>query len=266
VTRIARVTGERADIGALRAAAGVLAKARHVVALTGAGMSVESGIPDFRSPGGLWRIFDPMEYATLSCFLSDPDKAWRLYRALGASLMGKAPHDGHVALANLEAAGLMAGVVTQNIDGLHQRAGSGVVIELHGDGRRAECLRCGRLEPFSPHWLEPGPVPRCPDCGSAFKPNVVLFEEPVRGLDAVHALIEGCDLMLVIGTSAQVAPASLLPDQVVSRGGSVLEVNLEKTELTRGGLGPEGFLLLGPAGAVLPPLVEQAVLIRRERP
>ncbi len=245
--------------GDLEAAARAIAGARGVTALTGAGVSVESGIPDFRSPGGLWSVFDPMEYATLSCFLDDPAKAWKLYRALGKILEGKTPNPAHRALADLERAGIVKGLVTQNVDGLHQAAGSRTVLEIHGEATRLQCLRCHGLEPVSPAHLEPGPVPVCGACGSPLKPNLVLFEEPVRRLEAISALVRRSELMLVAGTSCEVAPASLLPEEVLARRGSIVEMNLEPTQLTEGGLGPSGFFVQGPVGTTLP-LLAAAVL------
>ena len=228
-------------------------------ALTGAGVSVESGIPDFRSEGGLWSRFDPMEYATLSCFLGNPAKAWELYRELGRSIANRRPNSAHQALADLEREGRLAGIVTQNVDGLHQAAGSRTVVELHGEHTRQQCLRCGTLEPLLEHHLAPGPVPECANCGFPLKPNVVLFEEPVRDLDAAHRLIDGSRLLLVVGTSAEVAPASQLPRSVLARGGSLIEFNLEPTQLTRSGLGPRGAFIQGPVGATLP-LVSRQLL------
>ena len=247
--------------GNLDAVARAIGDARHAIALTGAGISVESGIPDFRSPGGLWTVFDPREYATLSCFLEDPEKAWRLYRALGASLMGKGPNPAHRALADLEREGFLAGIVTQNIDGLHQAAGSRKVIEIHGEATHLRCLRCQKLEPAVASHLTPGPVPTCAGCGYPLKPNLVLFEEPVRNLDLIWALVRETDLMLVAGTSGEVAPASLLPEQVLSRGGSLVEMNLEPTELTDRGLGPCGCFVQGSLGTTLP-LLASAVRAR----
>lgn len=250
---------ETAASDAIRIAAERVRSARRIVALTGAGISVESGIPDFRSPGGLWSVFDPLEYATLTCFREDPEKAWRLYRALGRSLAGCEPNPAHRALARLESAGRLAGIVTQNVDGLHQRAGSVRVVEMHGEHGHLQCLSCDRLEPISPAQLEAGPVPRCPACGVPLKPNVVLFEESVRGLLDIARLVDGCDLLLVVGTSAEVWPAAGLPDQVLSEGGSVLEFNLEETRLTRQGLGPRGLTVPGPAGVVLPAVASRVL-------
>lgn len=237
---------------------GLLCQARNPVALTGAGISVESGIPDFRSPGGLWTVFDPMEYATLSCFLKDPEKAWRLFRAIGKTVAGKEPNAAHRALAELERAGRLAGVITQNIDGLHQAAGSRTVLEIHGDGSRLHCIRCGWHEPLLRRHLEPGPFPRCPHCDHALKPTVVLFEEPVRDMGAIDGHLRRSDLLLVIGTSAQVTPSSLFPEEVQSRGGHVLEFNLEPTLLTPS-LSPRGALVEGPASLTLH-LVAERVL------
>lgn len=248
---------------ALETAAGAVAGAHHLVALTGAGISVESGIPDFRSLGGLWSVFDPGEYATLSCFLRQPEKAWKLFRALGRTVAGKGPNPAHAALASLESAGRLAGIVTQNIDGLHQAAGSRRVLEIHGDWTRLQCLGCGRLEPFLPGHLEEGPIPACPACGRPLKPNVVLFEEAVRAMDEIQELIRPCDVLLVVGTSAEVAPASLLPSQVHGNGGLVLEFNLGPTQLTAELGGTRTQLVRGPAGITLPRLVER-VRDRRE--
>jgi NAD-dependent deacetylase len=244
---------------AIARAAESLARAERVVALTGAGISTESGIPDFRSAGGLWAIFDPAEYATLSCFLREPEKAWRLYRALAAALLGRRPNAGHVALVRLEEAGRLRGIVTQNIDGLHQAAGSGNVLELHGEARHLQCLACGRLTPALVAHLAPGPAPHCADCGAFLKPNVVLFEEAVRELDLAATLVRDCDLLLVIGTSAQVVPAQALPARVRAGGGSILEFNLEPTELTASGLGRSGAFVAGRIGTTLPLVVERAL-------
>jgi NAD-dependent deacetylase len=249
----------QAEDDAITRAADALARAERVAALTGAGISTESGIPDFRSAGGLWAIFDPGEYATLSCFLREPEKAWRMYRALAASLVGRRPNAGHVALARLEEAGRLQGIVTQNIDGLHQAAGSRHVMELHGEARNLQCLACGRLEPARVAHLTPGPAPHCEDCGAFLKPNVVLFEEAVRDLDRAGELVRECDLLLVIGTSTEVGPAGALPARVRAGGGSILEFNLEPTALTASGLGRSGAFVAGRVGTTLPLVVDRAL-------
>lgn len=246
----------------IRRAARSLAEARGAAALTGAGISVESGIPDFRSPGGLWSRFDPVEYATLSCFLATPEKSWRLFRALGESMASARPNPAHRALAALEESGLILGVVTQNIDGLHQAAGSRNVLEIHGNGRQLHCVACERRRPMEPIWLAAGPVPRCPSCGGPLKPDIVLFDEPVREMDRIVRLLGRCDRLIVAGTSAQVAPAALLPDAVLARGGSLLEMNLEPTHLSRAGLGFSGAFVGGRLAETLPAL---AALAQEER-
>ena len=212
---------------AVAEAAALVRSARTVAALTGAGISVGSGIPDFRSPGGLWTVFSPEEYATLEVFRRDPAKAWRLYRAMANTLIGAKPNAAHQALVELEAIGRLHGIVTQNIDGLHQQAGSSRVFEIHGEHRHLHCLQCGDLEPLSPELQQAGDVPRCKHCGFPLKPNVVLFGESVRDLEAIHALIADCDLLLVIGSSAQVYPAAALPARVRRNGGRIVECNRE---------------------------------------
>jgi NAD-dependent deacetylase len=236
--------------------------ARSPAALTGAGISVESGIPDFRSPGGLWSVFEPGEYATLSCFLRDPEKAWKLYRAMGETLEGKQPNAGHRALAELEAEGHLTGVVTQNVDGLHQAAGSRTVLEIHGEHTQLHCVGCGRLDPLEPVHLKAGPVPRCPDCDHPLKPNVVLFEEPVRKMGEIYRLLASSDLLLVIGTSAQVVPASMFPAEVRARGGGLIEFNVEPTTLSESLLGPDDALVQGLASVTLPRVVQRAIELR----
>ncbi len=254
-----RLSPDGALEGDVAALGRLLASARRVVALTGAGLSVESGIPDFRSAGGLWSAFDPMEYATRSCFARSPGKAWELYRALGAAIAGREPNAGHLALARLERAGLLAGIVTQNVDGLHQAAGSETVLEIHGEGRHLTCPGCGSVEPLSAAHLEPGPPPPCAGCGSPLRPNVVLFEEPVREMPRVRELVALADAMLVVGTSTDVAPAGYLPEDVLAGGGSLVEFNLAPTRRTAAGLGPSGFFVEGPVARTLPAVADAAL-------
>ncbi len=220
-------TLRRGDQAALAEAAAVLRAAGKVVALTGAGISVGSGIPDFRSPGGLWTVFSPEQYATIEVFQNNPAKAWELFRALGKVLVGKEPNPAHRALAELEALGLLAGIITQNIDNLHQQAGSSRVFEIHGDHQHLQCLHCHSLVPVDPHLYQSTTIPRCAHCAAPLKPNVVLFGEAVRDLEAIHTFVADCDLLLVIGTSAQVYPAAGLPSLVRQNGGRLVECNRE---------------------------------------
>jgi len=254
------------DAEQIAAAATAFRQAGRAAALTGAGISVESGIPDFRSEGGLWTIFAPEEYATIDVFLSDPAKAWRLYRALGQTLLGKKPNPAHTALAQLESASRLETVVTQNVDGLHQAAGSRHVIEVHGDHQHLHCLGCGWREPATPeHVQEDADLPRCSRCKFVLKPNVVLFGEAVRNMDEAAEVMSHCDAVLVVGTSAQVYPAAGLPALVKQRGGLILEFNIDSTD--RPGNAADGFrpgwpwaadsldsdyLFAGPAGKFLP--------------
>lgn len=243
----------------LKDAARLFRAARLPVALTGAGISVASGIPDFRSKGGLWTRFAPNEYATREVFLHNPEKAWQLYRALGKTLEGKEPNPAHYALARLEEQGMLHGVVTQNVDMLHQRAGSKNVLEIHGDHQHLQCLSCGELEEIRNKHYTMQELPVCRQCGHILKPNVVLFGEQVRQLEEIYLLIEQCDLLLVVGTSAQVHPAAGLPSIIKQNNGLIFEFNIEKTKLTSG-LSMDGvrsdFFFLGDAAETVPYFVD----------
>lgn len=243
----------------LAEAAATLRGATKAVALTGAGISVGSGIPDFRSPAGLWTLFSPEDYATLEVFYRNPAKAWELYRALGRVLLGKRPNPAHRALAELEELGRLSGIVTQNVDGLHQQAGSRRVFEIHGDHQHLHCLQCDHLQALEPCHYQGTEVPRCPHCGFPLKPNVVLFGESVRGIEAIDAFIADCDLLLVIGTSAQVYPAAALPSMVRDHGGRIFEFNREQA-LSFAEYGTTArsadFFFQGDVGATLPMLVK----------
>ena len=236
-------------------AASRLRSAKTIVALTGAGISVESGIPDFRGEGGLWTEYPPEEYATIDAFLASPEKAWGLYRALGRCLSGRRPNAAHLALAELEAAGRLAAVVTQNVDGLHQAAGSRETIEMHGNSRLLHCLGCDHGSAFEERWLVTDvAVPKCDRCRSPLKPDVVLFGEDVRDGEEVEAWIGSCDALLVVGTSARVWPAAGYPGAVVARGGVVVECNPEPV------LDPGSVLgLAGPAASIVPALVAEVL-------
>lgn len=232
----------------------VFKKAKKVVALTGAGISVESGIDDFRSPGGLWSKYPPEEYGTIDVFKKNPQKAWKLFKVLGRGLHGKRPNTAHMVLAELEDIGLLRGVVTQNIDNLHQAAGSKAVVEIHGDHGHLQCIGCGDLSEVDETVLEEDSLPRCRHCDQVLKPNVVLFGEAVRSLDEISFLLHRCDLLMVIGTSAQVYPAASLPIQVKEMGGLIFEFNKDETVLTRGEMSGgtrSDFFFQGSAGTML---------------
>lgn len=232
----------------LAEAVSTFTSARNVAALTGAGISVGSGIPDFRSPGGLWTKFSPDEYATLDVFRQDPEKAWGLYRALGKGLVDKKPNKAHHVLADLENLGYLKGIVTQNIDNLHQTAGNRFVFEIHGDHQHLQCIQCGYLEPVEEEHYAMPEVPTCEDCNHPLKPNIVLFGEAVRQLEEINFFIQHCDLLMVIGTSAQIYPAAGLPGIVKANGGTVFEFNMDPVL----GSGMSDYFFEGDLGVTLP--------------
>ncbi len=221
------------DSEALRAearrVAELLANARHAIALTGAGVSTASGIPDFRGKDGLWRKIPSWKF-TIDYFLENPMEVWKLYHMRFAALRNVKPNPSHYALAALERAGVLKAIITQNIDGLHQAAGSKRVIELHGNIRHAVCLQCGRLYPIEEAlaMVEKGELPRCRVCGGLLKPNVVLFGEPLprEALETAILLAERSDLVLVAGSSLYVTPANQIPVIAKARGATVVAVNV----------------------------------------
>jgi NAD-dependent deacetylase len=201
--------------------------AESVVALTGAGISVPSGIPDFRSPGtGLWANVNPMEVAHIDAFERDPERFWEFYGFRFQTLEDKRPNRAHEALAELERAGLLDAVITQNIDRLHARAGSRKLIEVHGTIAHSSCLDCGQSyelpEVRSRQHVDQRGVPRC-DCGEPLKPDVVLFGEylPAEALLRAEKLASGAQLMLCIGSSLEVYPVAQLPAVTLAAGGQI---------------------------------------------
>lgn len=215
----------------------LLLSAQHVVALTGAGLSTPSGIPDFRSRDtGLWANYNPMEIATVQAFRHRPLEFFNWIRPLVHLMIDAQPNAAHRALANLEAAGRLATVITQNIDGLHQRAGTADVVELHGNIYTATCVRCYRVfdsDHFVRALIDEGRVPLCPVCGNMLKPNVILFGEalPTQALTAARRAVNRCDLMIVAGSSLEVAPASDMPVTVLARQARLIIINREPTYL-----------------------------------
>lgn len=237
-------------------AAELLAGARHGVALTGAGISAESGIPTFRGEGGLWTRYDPVKTASIDSFLADPAGYWSVSRERGAIALAAKPNAAHRALTELEAAGRLAGVITQNTDGLHQAAGTRHVLELHGSGRTVECLTCGRTEPRADVQarLDVEMPPRCTRCGGrVLKPTVVLFGEPMPALAMEQAfdLASASDVMLVVGSSLVVHPAAEVPLVAARAGASLVVVNAESTPVDR----LAQVVIRGRAGEVLPEIV-----------
>ncbi|MGZ4165513.1 MAG: SIR2 family NAD-dependent protein deacylase [Solirubrobacteraceae bacterium] len=202
--------------------------AGSVVALTGAGISVPSGIPDFRSPGtGLWRDVDPMEVAHIEVFRRDPERFWHFYGQRFQTLDDKEPNGAHRALARLEEAGLVSAVITQNIDRLHAKAGSRDLVEVHGSIAHSSCQGCRARYPLADvrdrQDADAAGIPRC-DCGEPLKPDVVLFGEylPVGALTRAEHLAAEADLMLCIGSSLEVYPVAQLPEIMLDTGGAIV--------------------------------------------
>ena len=231
------MAGEVATAQAERLAE-LIRQSSSTVALTGAGISVPSGIPDFRSPGeGLWEKVDPMEVAHIDAFRRDPAKFWSFYRPRFAMLGDKEPNDAHRALAELERCELLDGVITQNIDQLHHRAGSERVIEVHGSIRTSSCQRCGsvfQLEHVDELFDDEG-VARCSDCSGPVKPDVVLFGEllPADAMAEAESLAAGADLMLCVGSSLEVYPVAGLPSVTLGRGGRIAVITQGATPFDR---------------------------------
>jgi NAD-dependent deacetylase len=226
------------------------------VALTGAGISTESGIPDFRSPTGMWADFDPLEYATLGAFRDDPEKVWRFYAPRFSMLTEAEPNAAHRALAELETYGLLEAVITQNIDLLHERAGSRKLIEVHGSIRSSTCLACGTRYSLDEvlRLLDSGEgAPRCVSCGAVLKPEVVFFDEalPEAAIDRAYDLAREARLLLVVGSSLEVWPVAELPLVTLDAGGQVAVVNEGPTSVD----GRAQLKLGGKAGDVLQSVV-----------
>ena len=221
----------------IQQAANILASSQHAVALTGAGHSTPSGIPDFRSPGsGLWTQVDPMEVASIYGFRRNPQAFYDWIRPLAKQMMEAQPNAAHIALAELERIGVIKAVLTQNIDELHRKAGSQRVLELHGSVRQATCTRCGRQVPSADLWpafVASGELPYCPACHGLLKPDVVLFGEllPMGVLLEAQDEAERCDVMMVAGSSLEVYPAAELPRRAIQHGAKLILVNYQPTDM-----------------------------------
>ena len=235
----------------IQKAAKLLCRSNLNLALTGAGISVESGIPDFRSKGGLWERYDIGEYGTISAFESHPEKVWKMLAEMDAVVQQAEPNPAHKGLGRLQEMGLLHTIITQNIDNLHQEGGASCVIEYHGNSQTLSCLWCNRQ--YRREEAADQIPPKCA-CGQILKPDVVLFGEsiPLKGLQESYELASSCGALLVIGTSAQVAPANTIPAVAKRAGASIIEINLEPTLLT-GSL--TDVFLQGKAGTLVPTLV-----------
>jgi len=236
-----------------RRSAKLLVNAKHAVVFTGAGISTPSGIPDFRSPdSGLWNLYDPFEVASLSAFKNHPDRFFDWIQPLAEKAEIAHPNIAHLGLASMENAGVIKAVITQNIDSLHQKAGSSNVLELHGSARTATCVYCKK------HFSEPNlrklfseekKVPFCDKCGKIVKPDVVLIGEmlPKKVWAAAHDEFIKTDLVLIVGSSMEVSPANSLPELALSHGAQLIIINLSPTYLDKA------------AAVILPLDVEDAI-------
>jgi NAD-dependent protein deacetylase/lipoamidase len=220
-------------VGTAAELADLIAARGPAVVLTGAGMSTESGIPDFRSAAGLWAEVDPFEVASLDAFRRDPVRVWRWYGPRIDGLLAARPNAGHEALAALERMGHVRAVLTQNIDTLHARAGSASVVELHGSIASFACLGCGAREPLDAvlAQLRDREAPLCPSCGTILKPGVVMFGEllPVDAFARAERLAREAGVLVVVGSSLQVWPVAGLPSETLSAGGALAVLNEEAT-------------------------------------
>jgi NAD-dependent deacetylase len=225
------------DAQTITQAARILRNSVCATALTGAGISTPSGIPDFRSPGsGLWELVNQFEVASLYAFQRHPEAFYEWVRPLAHLIANAVPNPAHFALAELGKMGVLKGIITQNIDGLHQRASSKVVYEIHGHLRRATCIRCytsSSTESMIAEFLETGTIPRCANCNGVMKPDIILLGEqlPARVIVAAQQAARNSDVIIVAGSSLQVAPAGDIPLLTVEGGGKLIIVNLETTYL-----------------------------------
>jgi len=217
---------------AIQKVARMLIESRYAVAFTGAGMSVESGIPDFRGPQGLWKTYNP-EVATLSFFSKNPEQFWKFAREIGDKLLKAKPNPAHKALAKLEKMGYIKAVITQNIDGLHQKAGSVNVIEIHGNIEKFICMFCKVVYDieYVRKKLKNDAFPYCELCGGPLKPMATFFEEkpPEDAIERAAEEAKKCDLMLILGSSLVVEPAAQIPRIAKRNGAKLVIINMEPT-------------------------------------
>lgn len=231
----------------------------HAVALTGAGVSTPSGIPDFRSPGnGLWKKVDPFSVASIWGFIEQPQNFYDWVKPLAKLTLTAKPNPAHFALAELEALGKLHAIITQNIDNLHQRAGSKRVLELHGHLRQATCIRCYHMidaAPLFEKFIHDGQVPLCEVCGGVMKPNAVLFGEmlPVGVMYEADQESRKCDVMIVAGSSLEVAPAADLPALAKQHGAMIIIVNKSSTYMD----GQASVVLREDVAVALPRIVHE---------
>ena len=234
-------------------AARIICSSRSTIALTGAGISVESGIPDFRGAGGLWSKYNPAEYADITSFREDPEKVWRMLREMDDIVEQAKPNSAHLGMGELEKMGLLHCIITQNIDNLHQAGGAENVIEFHGNSSTLSCLWCGgRYQTAEKRGEYP---PKC-TCGKVLKPDVVFFGEaiPPQALSRSFQIAASAQALMVVGTSAVVSPANTIPVVAKRNGAKVIEINNERTHLTDS---LTDVFLQGSAGTTISALVQE---------
>ncbi len=218
-------------------AADIIKKSKHTTAFTGAGISVESGIPPFRGKDGLWSKFDPI-FLDLTYFYQNPEKSWKLIKEIFYDFFGESkPNAAHYALADMEKKGIIKAVITQNIDNLHQEAGSKKVIEFHGNSRRLICTKCGKVyegKNIIKELLKFKDYPKCRECNSLLKPDFVFFGEGIPPDAYAQSVNESeiADVFLVIGTTGEIQPASLIPVMAKRNGATIIEVNINNSNYT----------------------------------
>lgn len=249
------------EISALDFAADLIRQAERAMVLTGAGISTPSGIPDFRSEGsGLWSRDEPMEVASLNTFRTAPERFYKWFRPLARQIFNAQPNPAHLALAEMEQAGRIRLIATQNIDMLHQKAGSHHMVEMHGTLATLSCTTCFQQadsKNFLEAFIEQGDIPRCPHCGSIMKPDVILFGEqlPQKAWYEAQREARQCDLMLVVGSSLEVLPVAGLPMQALDRGAHLIIINNSSTYLN-----PRAdTVLLDDAARILPVIAERVL-------
>jgi len=243
--------------------ADLLIKSKYAIVLTGAGISTESGIPDFRSPGtGLWEMVDPVEFGSIEGFMRNQMDFFELAKQIAPTIFAAKPNKGHRALAKLEKMGLIKAIITQNIDNLHQRAHSKNVIEVHGNIRECYCMDCGRkfdIWVLAEKFFEKGEtIPRCDICGGVLRPNVVMFGEklPEDALKAAFYHAQKCDLLIVVGSSLVVAPINYLPAKALAHNAKLVIINWGAAAGTHYD-SRATLVIRGKAGVILPKVLEK---------
>jgi len=238
----------------VREAAAILRESTFTTAFTGAGISVESGIPPFRGEKGLWNKYDPI-CLDIGFFLSQPEKSWESIKEIFYDFFGSArPNQAHLLLAEMERRNLLHRIITQNIDNLHQEAGSTKVFEFHGNSMKLVCLGCHREFPFTPDMFRKIP-PRCPGCRGLLKPDFVFFGEPIpqKPLDAAYEAAMKSDAFLIIGSTGEVMPANQIPPLAKKNGATIIEINPQESNYTQG---VTDIFLKGKAGEMMKKLTD----------